>query len=138
MAHQNLTPSENQIRRQEIPELNLLLPTDQFDVSLWQSLRRQIHDWRHPEKLPPLHLTSKPVPVREIWGSYNYKKNGALGSTVLHVLAIGGIIAVSLAGARVVKEVKHRDGHPGCSRHLAVHAAVFQEERHHRRWRRWR
>jgi hypothetical protein len=99
MEHENLTPSENQVRRQEIPELNLLLPNDQFDLSLWQSLRRQIHDWRHLEKLPPLRLTSKPVPVPEIWGSYNYKKRGAAGSTVLHLLAIGGIIAVSLAGA---------------------------------------
>ncbi|MFI5113349.1 MAG: hypothetical protein ACHP9S_11010, partial [Terriglobales bacterium] len=107
MAQANLTPSENQVRGQEIPELKLLLPPDQFDLSLWQSLRRQIHDWRHPETLPPLRLTSKPVPVREIWGAYNYKKRGAVGSTVLHVLAIGGIIAVSVAGARVVKEVKH-------------------------------
>ena len=107
MAHENLIPSENQVRGQEIPELNLLLPSDQFDLSLWQSLRRQIHDWRHPEKLPPLHLTSKPVPVHEIWGAYNYKKRGAVGSTLLHVLVIGGIIGVSLAGARVVKEAKH-------------------------------
>ncbi|MGZ4819513.1 MAG: energy transducer TonB, partial [Terriglobales bacterium] len=94
MAHQLLTPSETQVGP-SIPELNLLLPQD-FELSLWQSLRRQIHDWRHPQKLPPLHLTSKPVPVREIWGSYNYKKRGAVGSTILHMLAIGGIIAVSL------------------------------------------
>jgi protein TonB len=106
MEHENLTPSENQIRGQEIPELNLLLPADEFDLSLWQSLRQQIHDWRHPKKLPPLQLTSKPVPVNDIWGFYNYKKNGAVGSTVLHALAIGGIIAVSLAGARVATAVK--------------------------------
>ena len=106
MAHENLDPSDNPAREQAIPELNLLLPADQFDLTLWQSLRRQIHDWRHPEKLPPLRLTSKPVPVSEIWGFYDYKKRGALGSTVLHVLALGGIIAVSLAGARVVKEVQ--------------------------------
>ncbi len=105
MAHQLLTPSESQVHGAEIPELNLLLPKSEFDLSLWQSLRQQIHEWRHPQKLPPLQLTSKPVPVREIWGSYNYKKRGALGSTVLHMLVIGGIIAVSLAGAKVVQEV---------------------------------
>jgi TonB family protein len=109
MAYQDSTfPSDDKIRRPAVPELNLLLPKDQFDLSLWQSLRRQIHDWRHPEKLPPLRLTSKPVPVREIWGSYNYKKRGVVGSTFLHLLAIAGLIAVSIAGARVVKEVQQQ------------------------------
>jgi len=106
MAHQLLTPSERQVRGADVPELNLLLPKDQFDLSLWQSLRQQIHEWRHPQKLPPLQLTSKPVPVREIWGSYNYKKRGVVGSTILHMLVIGGIIAVSIAGAKVVKQVQ--------------------------------
>src|SRR5512136_1070828 len=107
MAHQHVTPSsQDQVRRQAVPELNLLLPKDQFDLSLSESLRRQIHDWRHPEKLPPLQLTSRPVPVREIWGSYNYKKRGAVGSTVLHLLVVGGIIGVSLAGAKVVKQIQ--------------------------------
>ncbi len=110
MAHQVLTPPTQQsVRRTAVPELNLLLPKDEFDLSLWQSLRRQIHDWRHPEKLPPLHLTSKPVPVREIWGSYNYKKRGLAGSTVLHMLVIAGIVAASVAGAKVVKEVKKQE-----------------------------
>jgi TonB family protein len=110
MANQDLTfPSGDQFRRPAVPELNLLLPEDEFDLSLWQSLRRQIHDWRHPQKLPPLHLTSKPVPVREIWGSYNYKKRGVVGSTFLHMLAIGGLIAVSLAGAKVVKQVQQQE-----------------------------
>ncbi len=106
MAHQLLTPSETQVRGAQVPELNLLLPKDEFDLSLWQSLRKQIHEWRHPQKLPPLQLTSKPVPVREIWGSYNYKKRGVVGSTVLHMLVIAGIIAASIAGAKVVKEVR--------------------------------
>ncbi len=45
-----------------------------------------------PKKLPPLKLESKPIPVKEIWGFYNYKKNGALGSTVAHVIVIALII----------------------------------------------
>ncbi len=110
MAHQVLTPpSQQPVRRPAVPELNLLLPEDQFDLSWWQSLRRQIHERRHPEKLPPLHLTSKPVPVREIWGSYNYKKRGLFGSTVLHLAVIAGIVGISMAGAKVVKEVKKQE-----------------------------
>jgi hypothetical protein len=38
------------------------------------------------KKLPPLVLTSKPLPVKDIWGFYDYKKNGVLGSTVVHFL----------------------------------------------------
>jgi periplasmic protein TonB len=108
MAYYPLTPDAIQVRRPAEPELKLLPHSDQLDVSLWQSLRRQIHDWRHPQKLPPLRLTSRPVPVREIWGSYNYRKGGVVGSTLLHLLAISGIIAVSMAGAKVVKEVKQQ------------------------------
>jgi periplasmic protein TonB len=110
MAQRVVTsPSEDEVRRQAVPELNLLLPQEQFDLPLWKSLRRQIHEWRHPVKLPPLQLTSKPVPVREIWGAYNYKKRGLYGSTALHMLAIGGLIAGSILGARVVKEVKQQE-----------------------------
>jgi hypothetical protein len=45
-----------------------------------------------PRNLPPLKLESKPIPVKDIWGFYNYKKNGALGSTVAHVIVIALII----------------------------------------------
>ena len=58
-----------------------------------------------PKKLPPLVLTSKPEPVRDIWGFYNYKKNGALGSTVLHVLAIAAIIGFTILGRSMVQKI---------------------------------
>ena len=72
------------------PELHLLLPKETLEEPLWKSLFQNLDEFFFPKKLPPLVLTSKPEPVRDIWGFYNYKKNGALGSTVLHVLAIGG------------------------------------------------
>jgi protein TonB len=109
MAHQVASPpSENQVRTPE-PELNLLKNTDQFNETLFGSLRRQIREKLHPEKLPPLQLTSKPVPVRDIWGAYNYKKRGVIGSTFVHMAVIGGLVAVSIAGARVVQEVKKQE-----------------------------
>jgi TonB family protein len=48
--------------------------------SLACSLRR--------EKLPPLVLTSKPVPVSEIWGTYNYRKRSLLSSSAAHVALV--------------------------------------------------
>src|SRR5215472_12574798 len=87
------------------PELHLLLPKDTLDESLLKSLFRNLDDYFFPKKLPPLVLTSKPVPVRDIWGFYDYKRGGALGSTIVHVTAVGLIIGLSILAHRVVKEV---------------------------------
>ena len=108
MAYQGLTPPSHYQFRKPAPELNFLVKSDQFDRSLWQSIRQQIHERLHPEKLPPLQLTSRPVHVRDIWGAYNYKKRGVFTSTVLHMLAIGGIIGVTIAGRSVVKQVQEQ------------------------------
>jgi periplasmic protein TonB len=84
------------------PELHLLLAKDSFEEPLWKSLTRQIDEFFFPKKLPPLKLESKPEPVKDIWGFYNYKKNGALGSTGVHVLVAGIIVAATVLGHRVV------------------------------------
>ncbi len=80
------------------PEFNLLLPKSTFEESLWKSLYQNINDFFFPKKLPPLVLTSKPIPVKDIWGFYNYKRDGAFGSTVVHIvivlLIIGGTLWV--------------------------------------------
>jgi protein TonB len=55
-----------------------------------------------PKKLPPLKLESKPIPVKDIWGFYNYKKNGALGSTAAHVVVLGLIIGGTILGRHFV------------------------------------
>jgi protein TonB len=78
------------------PVLNLLVPASTFDESLLTSLFRNMNDFFFPKRLAPLVLTSKPIPVKDIWGFYNYKKNGALGSTAVHVLIVALIIAGTL------------------------------------------
>jgi TonB family protein len=87
------------------PELNLLLPKDTLDESLFKSLFQNLDEYFFPRKLPPLVLTSKPVPVRDIWGFYDYKRNGALGSTVVHIAAVALFIGFSILANRVVKQV---------------------------------
>lgn len=100
---------ENQglIPRSDEPELHLL-PREKLDIGLWDSLKANFHDTFFPEKLPPLQLTSRPVKVREIWGQYNYRKRGAWFSLVVHALAVAGLIAISIAGAKVVKKVQEQ------------------------------
>ena len=93
MANQALIPQSEQ------EELHLL-PRTSMDESLWSSLKENIRAAFFPEKLPPLQLTSRPVQVREIWGEYNYKKQSAGVSLVVHILMVAGLIALSIMGAR--------------------------------------
>jgi protein TonB len=88
MASAELDPN-----RSNEPELHLLM-ADTFEP-LWKSLFRGLSDFFFPKKLPPLQLESKPIPVEDIWGFYNCKKNGVLGSTVAHVLVLGLIVGVT-------------------------------------------
>src|SRR5574340_711189 len=107
--HQAMAEARSQPPSEHLPpELHLLLPEDKLNPPLWKSLWQQIQEWRHPEKLPPLKLTSKPVPVRELWGFYDYSRRGALGSVLLHVGVVAALVATSVIGARMVKQVQQQ------------------------------
>jgi protein TonB len=100
MANQTLIPPPPPQQDEELH----LLPQTTMDESLWTSLKENIRAALFPEKLPPLQLTSRPVKVREIWGQDSYKKESAGVSLVVHIAMIGGLIAVSIVGAKVVTE----------------------------------
>jgi len=87
------------------PALHLLLDPDTFEP-LWKSLFRGLDEFFFPPKLPPLKLVSKPIPVKDIWGFYSYKKNGALGSTVAHVIVLALIIYGTILERRIVTKVE--------------------------------
>ncbi len=79
---------------------------DDLALPWYRSLFSNLKDAFFPEKLPPLVLTSKPAAVRDIWGFYNYKKNGALASTGVHVVLIGLLIGGTMYANRAVTVVK--------------------------------
>src|SRR5216683_5718365 len=88
------------------PELNLLMPKGS-EQSLWGSLVQNFKDTFFPKELPPLVLTSKPVPVKDIWGFYSYKKSGATLSSIAHILAVAIAILVTIyLGKKVVEQPK--------------------------------
>src|SRR5271170_6690484 len=99
-ANSNVTPTAA-----SEPELRLLLAPDTFEP-LWKSLSRGLDEFFFPKKLPPLKLESKPIPVKDIWGFYSYKKNGALTSTAFHVIVIALIIGGTILGRRVVTKLE--------------------------------
>ena len=75
------------------PELQLLLA----DTSepLWKSLYRGLREFLFPEKHSPLTLESKPLPVKEIWGFYSFKRNAVLASTLAHLVVLGLLVGVT-------------------------------------------
>ncbi len=85
------------------PELNLLLSSIELQQPLWKSLIDNLDDLFFPRKLSPLVLTSKPIPLKPIWGFYNYKNKGVLGSTALHVAALIAIVGLTMSGRGVVQ-----------------------------------
>ena len=88
------------------PELNLLMPQGS-EPGLWKSLSQNFQDTFFPKKQPPLVLTSKPVPVKDIWGFYDHKKSGAALSTVAHIIVISLIlIGTYYLGKTVVEKPK--------------------------------
>ena len=104
MATGDINPRMNPASQGE-PDLDFLLSKSTFEEPLWKSLFRNIDDFLFPKKQPPLVLTSKPVPVKDIWGFYDYKKNGVLGSTALHVVALAAIIGGTILAGKMVKAV---------------------------------
>src|SRR5579862_8232425 len=101
----NMVTDDIQPKQAGEPELNLLLSKSDLDEPLWRSLFRNFDDYFFPKKQAPLVLTSKPIPVKDIWGFYDYKKNGALFSTVVHVIALSLIIVGTILGRRVVQQI---------------------------------
>jgi len=101
MAYPGGTPP---IKKEE--ELNLLLAPE-VEEPFFRSLARNIKELIHPPKLPPLELTSHPVAVKEIWGSYEGQgKRAGLTSFLIHVCVIGllFLLGTSKAVQQVVKQ----------------------------------
>src|ERR1041385_2821589 len=85
------------------------MPKDS-EQGFWGSLVQNFQDTFFPKKLPPLVLTSKPIPVKDIWGFYSYKKSGATLSTAAHILVLAAIIAGTIyLGRRVVVQKQHQE-----------------------------
>jgi len=60
----------------------------------YKSLITQVRERLNPKKEPPLEVTSKPVPVKDIWGDYRYTRQAAASSAVTHVVAVVLLVTV--------------------------------------------
>jgi TonB family protein len=83
-----------------------LLAAD-VEEPFFRSLFRNIKEFIHPPKLPPLEVTSKPVPVKDIWGFYGGQgKRAGVSSLAIHVgvVALLFVIGTNKTIQRVVKD----------------------------------
>src|ERR1017187_9809026 len=78
-----------------------LLPPE-MDEPWYRSLIQNIKDTFNPPKLPPLVLTSKPVPVKDIWGLYGRQKKSFAMSTGGQVLF--AVFLFTLASSKAVQD----------------------------------
>ena len=93
-------PSDADVHLQRLLAANIEEP-------FFRSLIRNVKDFVNPPKLPPLEVTSKPVPVKDIWGFYGgQKKQAGLGSLLIHATAIVllFLIGTNKAVQQVVKQ----------------------------------
>ena len=58
------------------------------EIPWYVSLFRNLRDIVRPEKLPPLELTSRPVPVKDIWGLYANDPRNRIYSVGIHVAVV--------------------------------------------------
>jgi periplasmic protein TonB len=56
---------------------------------------QNLKEFFNPPKLPPLELTSKPVPVKDIWGLYGRKKGSFMMSTGVQIAAVIAVLLLT-------------------------------------------
>ena len=69
----------------------------------YSSLFRNVKETIRPAMLPPLEVTSKPVPVSDIWGGYRYGKQASLTSVGIHILVV--TLLFTLGASKTVRTV---------------------------------
>jgi TonB family protein len=87
------------------PEIHFLLPS--VEEPFFRSLVRNVKEFIHPPKLPPLEVTSKPVAVKEIWGFYGGQgRRAGTTSFLVHVgvIALLFLLGTNKAVQQVVKQ----------------------------------
>ena len=77
----------------ELDDLLSRLTRDEQHLPWFKTIGRDIKDTLFPPKLPPLDVTSKPIPVKDIWGfSQGKGSQSAMSSVLIHV----GVVAFAL------------------------------------------
>lgn len=97
-AEQPVTPNPSD------PEYHLQhLLTEQTSEPWYKSLYNNLKDAINPPKLPPLELTSQPIPVKSIWSKEEGRAFSGFASILVHAGVIG--LLIFLGTNKKVQEV---------------------------------
>lgn len=96
--HEELQPVMNDARHVN-PGIGLndhldRLLAPEVEIPWYKSFVANVRDAINPPKLPPLEVTSKPVAVKDIWGTDENKGKAGISSVLLHTGAIALILFV--------------------------------------------
>ena len=84
--------------------LDRLFAADKAEIPWFVSLYQNIAELIHPPKLPPLQLTSQPVPVKSIWGLYAPKRQSWMMSAGI-VTATVLLLMITVTNPTVQKKI---------------------------------
>lgn len=106
--HEPMTSPGPELHGADDPDIHLqrLLSKD-MEVPWYRSFVKNVKEAINPPKLPPLEVTSKPVPVQDIWGFYGgQEKKAGLTSFLIHgsVIALLFVLGTNKAVQQAVKE----------------------------------
>ena len=88
------------------PQPDLLSP-DLVDVPWYTSLYRNVCEVVWPEKLPALNVTSRPVPVKDIWGLYAKNPKSRYAAIAVHAAAFA-LLMVGATNKTVQQSIRDR------------------------------
>jgi TonB family protein len=125
--------------------LDRLLAPDST-IPWFRSIFANVAEFVHPEKLPPLELTSKPAPIPETWGLYKVNGKSGVMSVAIHVglfcllwsittsppaIQLAKQITTLIAPPQPYKavEVQPRQGGGGGGKSISSPAALIAEPR---------
>lgn len=107
-AHdQPIVPGANNSQPDSSADLHLERLLAAGEEPFYRTFWKDLKEFVHPVKLPPLEVTSKPVPVKEIWGFYGgQEKRAGLSSMLIHVTVLGllFLIGTNKAVQQAVKD----------------------------------
>ncbi len=84
-TYRELLPGEKDVGPKVIPSAH---------EPWFKSLRDSLATFSEQKKLPPLKLTARPICVKNIWGSYDHKKEGVGSSFAVHIIVVALMFTV--------------------------------------------
>ena len=87
--------------------LGRLLAPATAEIPWYLSLYGSLRDLIRPEKLPPLELTSRPIPVRDIWGVHKRNHRSRFVAAGIHV-AVFSLLMFGFSSPIVQQVVEHK------------------------------